>query len=166
MTRTLLKLLLSIALLNVTTAYGKLPVASDLAAELRAANCRGQPLVLMFSSATCPYCHLVRDLFMEPLQDDVRYPGIVVREVEIDSGLPLTDFTGNSITMEEFASRYGIFLVPTVIAFSAGGNSVGERLVGISNEDFYSYYLDEVIEAGIASLNAAPSGAPAGYACD
>jgi thioredoxin-related protein len=153
-------------MVNVATAYGSLPAASDLAAELRAANCRGQPLLLMFSSSTCPYCHLVRDLFMEPLQGDARYPGIVVREVEIDSGLPLTDFAGNSTTMEEFASRYGIFLVPTVMAFSVGGNSAGERLIGISNEDFYSHYLDEVIEAGIASLSASPSGAPAGYACD
>lgn len=162
----MLKLPLLAGMLNVAVAADGLPAASDLAAELRAANCRGQPLLLMFSSSTCPYCHLVRDLFLEPLQRDARYPGIVVREVDTDSGLPLKDFAGNSTTMQQFASRYGIFLVPTVVAFAPDGKVAGERLVGISNEDFYSYYLDEVIAAGSDALSGAPSDVPAGYACD
>lgn len=150
----------------------KLPWASDLSRESHQAACKGQPLVVMFGSSECPYCSVVRSLYMVPLPEDGRYPGIVVRELEIDSDTPVKDFSGKLSSMRKLAASYGVYLVPTVMVFSPDGKRAGKSIIGISNEDFYGFYLDEAIASGISVVsqmypaNAAPSASPAAYVCD
>lgn len=148
----------------------KLPWAKDLVAEARKAACKGQPLVIMFGSSTCPYCSVVRSLYVAPLEEDDRYPGIVVREIETDSPSEVRDFKGRLSTMSEISSAYGIYLVPTVIVFTADGEQVGKPLIGLSTEDFYGAYLDVAIRTGAEAVmqksSGGPSALPAGYACD
>ena len=153
----------------------KLPWARDLSAESRRAACHGQPLVVMFGSSTCPYCSVVRSLYMIPLMDDERYPGILTRELETDSNQRVRDFSGNMVTMSELASRYGVTLVPQVVVFGPDGKQAAKSIIGISSEDFYGYYLDQAIIAGIemvrenstgVSSSGAPSVSPGAYACD
>jgi len=150
----------------------KLPWASDLSRESQQAACKGQPLVLMFGSSTCPYCSVVRSLYMVPLQEDARYRGIVVRELETDSDMPVKDFSGKPTSMRKLAASYGVYLVPTVMVFGPGGKQAGKPVIGISNEDFYGFYLDENIANGVSmvkeilSANASPSASPAAYVCD
>ncbi len=130
--------------------------ASDLSGELKQAACKGKPLVLMFGSSECPYCSVVRSLYMEPLPADKRYRDIVVRELEIDSDSPVKDFSGKLTTMRELADSYGVYLVPTVIVFGPGGKQAGKEIVGISNEDFYGFYLDDALEVGISAVKQLP----------
>jgi thioredoxin-related protein len=146
----------------------KLPSAIDLSRESQQSACNGQPLVLMFGSSSCPYCSVVRSLYMVPLSSDERYRGIVVRELEIDSNTAVIDFSGKSSTMSKLAQQYGVFLVPTVMVFSPDGKPAGKPLIGISNEDFYGFYLDDAIVAGrkLVAANDGPSAAPAEYVCD
>ena len=148
----------------------KLTWAADLVEESRQAACNGQPLVVMFGSSSCPYCSVVRSLYLAPLEEDPRYPGILVRELGTDSPAEVRDFSGNKTTMNQIASSYGIFLVPTVVVFGPDGKQVGKPLVGLSTEDFYGFYLDEAILAGIAAVkqrsSGEPSAVPGVYACD
>jgi thioredoxin-related protein len=150
----------------------KLPWAVDLFRESQQAACKGQPLVLMFGSSTCPYCSVVRSLYMVPLPEEKRYAGIVVRELETDSDTQVIDFSGKPTTMRKLADSYGVYLVPTVAVFGPDGKQVGKESVGISNEDFYGFYLDEAIAAGaskvrqLSAVNASPSASPAVYVCD
>jgi len=146
----------------------KLPSAVDLAHEALQSACNGQPFVLMFGSSTCPYCSVVRSLYMVPLSADERYKGIVVRELEIDSNTAIRDFSGKPSTMSKLAQQYGVFLVPTVMVFSPDGKRAGKPIIGISNEDFYGFYLDDAIVAGrrLLATNDVPSDAPVAYACD
>ena len=126
----------------------KLPWAVDFLEESRQAACNGQPLVVMFGSSSCPYCHVVRSLYMIPLMDDERYPGIITRELETDSNQLVRDFSGKQVSMAELAARHGVALVPQVVVFAADGRQAGKPIIGISNEDFYGYYLDQAILAG------------------
>ena len=153
----------------------KLPWALDLIEESRRAACKGQPLVVMFGSSTCPYCSVVRSLYMIPLMEDERYPGIITRELETDSDQLVTDFSGKQVTMAELASRHGVTLVPQVVVFAPDGSQAAKPIIGISSEYFYGYYLDQAILAGMAKVkelaiaeasNGEPSASPAGYACD
>jgi len=151
----------------------KLPWARDLLAESRQAACYGQPLVIMFGSSRCPYCSVVRSLYMIPLMDDERYPGILTRELETDSDQLVRDFSGKQVTMSELAARHGVTLVPQVVVFGPDGRQAAKPIIGISNEDFYGYYLDQAILAGIEMVKRtgsssidAPSALPAAYACD
>ena len=126
----------------------KLPWAVDFLEESRQAACNGQPLVVMFGSSRCPYCHVVRSLYMIPLMEDERYPGIITRELETDSSQLVRDFSGKQVTMAELAARHGVTLVPQVVVFAPDGWQAGKPIIGISNEDFYGYYLDQAILAG------------------
>jgi thioredoxin-related protein len=144
----------------------KLPWAVDLLAESRQAACKGQPLVVMFGSSSCPYCHVVRSLYMIPLMEDERYPGIITRELETDSAQLVRDFSGKQVTMAELAARHGVTLVPQVVVFAPDGRQASKPIIGISNEDFYGYYLDQAILAGIKMVSDVPSALPGGYACD
>ena len=148
----------------------KLPWAQDLVAEARQAACNGQPLVVMFGSSTCPYCSIVRSLYVAPLEEDDRYPGIVVREIETDSPSEVRDFKGKLSTMSEVSASYGVYLVPTVMVFTADGEQVGKPLIGLSTEDFYGAYLDVAIRTGseavLQKTSGGPSALPAEYACD
>lgn len=165
---------------NADNESEKLPMARDLLAESRQAACNGQPLVVMFGSSTCPYCSVVRSLYIIPLMKDERYPGIVSRELEIDSDQLVRDFSGRLVPMSELASKYRVTLVPQVMVFGPSGKQAGKPIIGISSEDFYAYYLDQVILAGIEmvrqkataedsgnkSSTDVPSASPGGYVCD
>ena len=165
---------------NVDIESETLPLARDLLAESRQAACNGQPLVVMFGSSTCPYCSVVRSLYIAPLMDDERYPGIVSRELEIDSEELVRDFSGKLVPMTELASKYRVTLVPQVMVFGPTGKQAGKPVIGISSEDFYGYYLDQAILAGIEmvrqkftagvpgnrSSTDVPSVLPGGYVCD
>lgn len=148
----------------------QLPMAQDLLQESRDAACKGQPYIVMFGSSTCPYCSVVRSLYLAPLQNDPRYPGLVIREMETDSNQRVKDFSGDLQSMSKLAASYGVSLVPQVMVFTADGVQVGKSLIGITTEDFYGYYLDEAIQAGIQAVRQksidAPSALPGGYACD
>ncbi len=154
---------------NANPHDDKLPWASDLIRESLQAACKGQPLVVMFSSSECPYCRIVRSLYMVPLSEDERYPGIVVRELEINSDIQVRDFSGKVAPMRKLAANYGVYLVPTVMVFGPDGKQVGKSIVGISNEEFYGFYLEDAIAGGISRvkqiLSAVPSASPAAYAC-
>lgn len=160
---------------EIIVANEKLPWAVDLLAESRQAACKGQPLVVMFGSSTCPYCSVVRSLYMIPLMEDERYPGIITRELETDSDQLVRDFSGKQVAMSELSARHGVTLVPQVVVFAPDGRQAAKPIVGISNEDFYGYYLDQAILAGVAmvrrrpiaeSSSGVPSVSPAAYACD
>lgn len=152
----------------------RLPWAQDLLAESRQAACHGQPLVVMFGSSTCPYCSVVRSLYIAPLMKDERYPGIVSREVEIDSNQLVTDFSGKRVSMSALAAKHGATLVPQVVVFGPDGKQAGKPVIGISNEDFYGFYLDQAINTGIDMVQTArkttssdaPSASPGVYVCD
>lgn len=150
-------------------AMPALEPAQDLAADAARAACNGQPLVLMFSADYCTYCHLVRDLYLRPLQEDKRYTGIVIREINTSSSDPVKDFNGNTVTMQDLAFRYETYLVPVVALLGPDGEMLSEPIVGISSQDYYGYYLDEdLLSAGdkVRQLSDVPSGAQQEYACD
>ena len=151
----------------------KLPWALDLIEESRRAACKGQPLVVMFGSSTCPYCSVVRSLYMIPLMSDERYPGIVSRELEIDSDQMVRDFSGKRVPMSALAAKHGVTLVPQVMIFGPDGKQAGQPVIEISNEDFYGFYLDLAIDSGIVMVRSAekassgaPNASPGAYACD
>src|SRR3989337_2450227 len=72
-----------------------LPPARDLAADARLAADRQMPILVFFTSASCPYCREVEDLYLRPMQARGTYRGrLLMRAVEVGGGMPLTDFTG------------------------------------------------------------------------
>ena len=130
-----------------------LPLAADLAGDGRMAGEQNIPVLVLFSLPGCPYCEAVRRSFLRPLLIEAA-PRALVRQVDIDSSLVLTDFQGQNLSHQDFAAREGIALTPVVGFYGPAGEQVATRLVGAMLPDFYGSYLDEALSKAAAQIRA------------
>lgn len=121
----------------------------DLRPLLAQVRQRRAPLLVLFSTPGCPYCHEVRRNYLAPRvaeQATLPDPTVLIREVDITSGAALVDAQGRTITEAAFAARFGIRVVPVVALFDERVQFLGEPLVGIDRSGFYESYLARAIE--------------------
>ena len=77
------------------------------------------------------------------------------REIEAPNALiPLRDFDGTLTTHAEFARRYAIKIVPTVIVVDSHGKPLADPLVGLNVPEFSNLYLEQAIDAARVQLRA------------
>jgi thioredoxin-related protein len=129
--------------------------ARDLASDSTAAARAGVPLIVMVSLPGCPHCEVVRRSHLLPLlADAVSGKPPLIRQVEMNGADRLKDFTGQTMTHAEFASRFKIKIAPVVMFFGAKGEILGEPLVGSMIPDFYGAYFDTALGEARAKVSA------------
>lgn len=129
---------------------GSLVHATDLQADSKAAAQRKVPVLVLFSSPTCPYCERVKQDYLIAMHKDPAYRRrVIIREVTVGADTPLVDFDGSRTTEGAFALAHKVYMVPTVQVFDARGNAAGEPIVGLLIADFYFGYLENAIDAGL-----------------
>ncbi len=155
-----MKLLALLALLApLTAAAAEIPAARALDADGRRADAERLPVVLLYSATWCAWCTAVKDEFFQHMVDDPAYrERIILREVTIDSQIPLVDFAGSSGTHQDFATAGGVRLVPTVRFVDGGGQQLAAEMVGVTTLDYYGWYLDRRIEQALDRLRTADGG--------
>lgn len=132
------------------------PLAADLAADARMADTTGRPLMLVVTREECGYCALLKRAVIVPMIISGEYEDrVIIRELIIDTGPDLLDFAGRRVSPFAVADRYDSFFAPVVLFVGPDGEELHERLIGISNEDMYLFYLDQAIEKATAILRAA-----------
>lgn len=132
---------------------GVLPATQDLAALAEQARERRLPILVMFSQRGCPYCTVVEEEFLEPMMRSGDYQDkVIMRRVMVDSFTPITDFDGQEVEANAFASRYRGYLTPTVVFLDARGRQLAPPVVGITTVDFYGGKLDAAIEESLSRL--------------
>ena len=130
-----------------------LPLATDLEAAARAARDQRVPVLIAFTLKTCPYCAIARRDHLEPMHTSVKWRDkAIMLELQLDGAQPLRDFAGNATTARDFARRFAVRSVPTVIVFDDGGTPTAIPLVGLSSGDFYSLYLEQAVESGLIKM--------------
>jgi glutaredoxin len=132
-----------------------LPFARDLAADGRIARETGRIIVVLYSTADCPYCRKVRAGFLGPMHasaDEAKR--VLVREIEVDSGRPAVGFDGHPTTHAALAKGRKMRIVPYVVFLGPRGEQLAEPLIGISSADLYGGLLERRIETARAKLNA------------
>lgn len=141
-----LRLGLVLLWLATAGAYAEpVPAADDLQQLAAAIRADGTPLVLVVWAHDCPYCRVLDEQILRPLQASNELAGrALLRRLDIDSG-SVRDFEGRRVDTWDFAERYRALLTPTVLFLDAEGNELAERMVGINNVDFYPAYLDRAI---------------------
>jgi thioredoxin-related protein len=133
-----------------------LPLVSDLQAVAKIAREQSAPVFVAFTLKRCPYCYTARREYWAPMNGSTQWQGkVVMVELELDGAPALRDFDGNATTARDFARRFGIRSVPTVIVFDTGGTPATSPLVGLTSGDFYGLYLEQAIDAGIAKMRTA-----------
>ena len=120
-------------------AEKSLPVVDSLPEALSRALARREPLVVMVSLHGCAFCKVVRESYLLPLQAD----GLPVVQVDMREGRVITDFSGKSVTHDQWVRQYNVKIAPTVLFFGRDGQEVAARLKGAYLPDFYNAYLEE-----------------------
>lgn len=108
------------------------------------------PLLVLFSTPGCPFCHEVRRSYLAPRvaeQAKLPSPTLLIREIDISSRAPLIDLQGRRTTQAEFAARLNVRMVPVVALFDDRVQLLGDPLVGIDRAGFYEAYLARAIES-------------------
>lgn len=145
--------LLTAVLLAQGVSAAGLPVAADLQGDGHLAQEGRLPVLVFFSAKSCHYCELMRSLYLEPMYTGGDYAGkVIIREVQVESGLALRDFGGKQVSHADFAHRYSVSLTPQIMFMDPAGKELVPALVGLSTPDFFGGYLDESIDAALASL--------------
>jgi thioredoxin-related protein len=133
----------------------EVPLARDLRAESRPAERRKVPVLILFASPGCHFCHRVRAEYLEPMLRDPAYRDkVVIREIEVGGDQPLLDFDGRETTHGVFAAQQKVRMVPTVKFFDARGRQVADPIVGLLIADYYFGYLDAAINEGTGRIRA------------
>ncbi len=137
-----------------------LALADDLVALGSQSMVKGIPIMLVFTEHDCPFCLRAKKDHLEPLAVSADYgPKVVLREIDVQSDATLRDFDGRPISHKEFARRYSIRSVPTIMTFTGAGQRVGEPLVGLLLPDFYNLYIHRQIDDGRLVIRRAATGA-------
>lgn len=132
-----------------------LQAIDDLRPLLEQVRTRRVPLLVLFSTPGCPYCLEVRRNYLAPRvaeQATLQGPTLLIREVDITSRAVLVDAQGRRITEAEFASQFGIRVVPVVALIDERAQLLGDPLVGIDRSGFYEAYLARAIESAQRKL--------------
>lgn len=133
---------------NIAHADTPLPPLRNLQTSAAAAAARHQPLIVMFSLPSCPYCEKLRRTQYQFLVKQ----GYVVRQVEINDRSRIVGFDGQPTSGARLAVQYDVHLAPTVLFFGPGGKELAPRIVGALTEDFYGAYLDRALHTAEQAL--------------
>lgn len=127
-----------------------LPSSDDLQRDLALALARREPLVVMATLHGCPFCRVVREHHLLPLQR----AGALVTQIHFLSRDALRDMTGAQTTHGALVRHLGIEVAPTVLFYGPGAREVAERLAGSSIPDFYGAYLEDRLAQARAAVRA------------
>ena len=138
----------------ISAAYAEpLPLVSDLQAAAKIAQAQNAPVFVAFTLKRCPYCNTARREYWVPMNGADPWRGkVVMVELELDGAPALRDFDGKATTARDFARRFGIRSVPTVIVFDTQGAPAAAPVIGLASGDFYGAYLEQAIETGLAKM--------------
>lgn len=118
------------------------------------AEARDLPILVMFSSPFCSYCETVEEDFLVPMLKSGDYDNrVLIRKVGmIVGGREVTDFSGETVTVDDLAARYDITLTPTVVFLDSEGQRLADNLVGLTTTAYYGGYLDDGIDMALKRL--------------
>ena len=138
-----------------------LPQVSDLNTLGKTAEQQQTPIVLVVVSDGCPYCQLLEEEILRPMQLSGEYDKKIHLQVlnQNHSNYSL-DFDGKARSPGEIAERYHVRLVPTVLFLGPKGEELAERLTGVGVIDYYWGYLDQAIEEARGKLQPQQDGQP------
>ncbi|MGY8895715.1 MAG: thioredoxin family protein [Gammaproteobacteria bacterium] len=111
------------------------------------------PILIMFSVPGCGYCKIVKEDTIGPMADLKEYDDkVIIRHVNANSFNEINDFYNETISHNELAFKYAVNFFPTVMLVDNYG-VVLEKVLGITNEEYYWTDLDKLIDKSIIKIN-------------
>ena len=130
-------------------------LADSFVADGRLSTKKQLPIVVFVSQQGCQFCEVLREQVLFPLMRAGQLQKTAIfRELSLDAGFTVVDVDGASVAGAEFAGRYGANVTPTLVFLDSDGKELADKRVGISNIEYYGFYLVKTIEAATAALDA------------
>jgi thioredoxin-related protein len=127
--------------------------AKNFQADAKTAAKRRVPVMVLFTTPSCPYCDQVKREYLVPMHKDPSYRDrVIIREVTVNATTPLVGFDGTRTTEGAFAAANKVFMVPTVMVFDTQGAATSEAIVGLLIPDYYFGYLEAAIDEGLVKV--------------
>lgn len=121
-----------------------LPTTDSLPNAARAAAAQGQPLVVMTTLKGCPFCDVVRNNYLGPMQ---RVGQVHAIQIDMtDRASALIGFDGKATTPAAQVTAWKARLAPTVLFLGPDGQELVERLRGVAVQEMFGAYLDMRLE--------------------
>ena len=149
----LIFLLVVIGPQSLLAAGGDIPAANNLTEVGLMAQEQGIPAVVFVSRDACPYCRTLRDSILKPMFAAGKFEQrAILVEVSLDRVEPLTDFENSRMTAKAFGELYHSAITPTLLFLDSEGREIAKRIVGISNLEFYGFYLQKSIDEALKTI--------------
>lgn len=128
------------------------PPLSDLRADLAEAKQRKLPLMILFHTHGCGYCHYVLEDHLKPMILSGKYrQRVLIRQLEAHGG-ELVDADGRMIEPAALMRRYKVRFFPTLMLLGPEGEVLAEPLVGVANIDLYGTQLENALQKAEARI--------------
>ncbi len=132
-----------------------LPFVKDFTVEAKESRKKQAPILVLFMSSSCPYCEIVLQDFLLPMQRDHAYDNrVILRQIETGSSAKMIDFNGVVTTQNAFSRKLNVWGIPRVVLFDSNGQ-VLTSINGLLTVDYYLAYLDNAIDESQAKIKAA-----------
>ncbi|MEN8214049.1 MAG: thioredoxin fold domain-containing protein [Pseudomonadota bacterium] len=135
------------------TTTASLQQTSDLQQLGKEISDTRKPLLLMFSQHHCPFCKTLKSEVIEPMLQNPAYrERLLMRELMIDYGSNLVDFSGKATTGIDLFENYRMVVTPTIILVDSSGKEIAKRQTGVNTVEMYGWYLDQAIDEAVLNL--------------
>lgn len=123
-----------------------IPPAWDFQADAAAVRADGRPLMVLVSQHDCGYCEKLKQEIIRPMILSGDYEErVLIRELSIDAGSSVRDFSGAELSSSDFARNYKEKLTPTLLFLGPDGEELVPRMRGLGPVEFYGVYVDRAI---------------------
>lgn len=104
-------------------------------------------LLLMLHSEGCPFCEELDEKYLRPSLISGEYDKeIFIRKLQIDSGVPIIDFSGKKIDPEVISNRYDGSLTPTLLFLDYKGDEAAMKMIGYNTPSLFGGYVEEQLK--------------------
>jgi len=112
---------------------------------------KDKAVVLITEISNCPFCSKIKQEFLGPISKAPEFgPYISVVSLNLESQAMLTDFNGEVLSQDQWASKMGVDFSPTILIIDPNsGRRLADDLVGFTTPDFYGFYLEQNIQRGM-----------------
>ena len=138
---------------SLLAAGAEIPAAKNLAEVGLSSQEQGIPAVVFVSRDACPYCRTLRNTILQPMFTAGKFEQrAILVEISLDRDDPLTGFENTQMTAEAFGQLYQSEITPTLLFLDSEGHEIAKRIVGISNLEFYGFYLQKSIDEALRAI--------------
>ncbi len=108
---------------------------------------RSLPVLLLFTTEDCEFCHALREHYLLPMKQSGDYNDVILfRQLYMDTYSMLRDRQGKLVGGDELALEFSVSVSPTILFVDAQGRELAERIVGVANADYFDKTLQIHIE--------------------